>query len=127
MKRYFSGMTAQQAPSPRAARQALVSLPGTLKTASQRPHCARLATIFTSSAIRSSVIRLEEIDENKLARSQRQARRVALEPDCGRLSVCESSTSAAELMTLALHQRDARVVPVHEQADAKADGEEHRH
>src|SRR5262245_27741795 len=27
----------------------------------------------------------------------------------------------------ALHQRNARVVPVHEQTDAQADGEEYRH
>src|ERR1700759_570320 len=54
MKRYFSGITAQQAPSPRAARQALESSAGAL-------HSTRVTTLLA-------------IDENRLARSQRTTR-----------------------------------------------------
>src|ERR1700693_6423049 len=85
MKRNFSGMTAQQAPSPRTARQALVSLPGTVQTAFQKPHCARLANAFTSTAISSSDTTVEEIDANKLARSQPIARRGGVRPERDRL------------------------------------------
>ena len=35
-------MTAQQAPSPRIARQAPVWLPGTIQIAFQKPHCTKL-------------------------------------------------------------------------------------
>src|SRR5262250_336347 len=73
MKRYFSGITAQQAPSPRAARQALVSLPGTVQTAFRMPHCTKPISIFASSANRSSVMMVEVIDENRLVRIQRSA------------------------------------------------------
>ncbi len=54
MKRYFSGMTAQQAPRPRIARQALVSLPGTIQTAFAMPHCTKLTQAFASRKISSS-------------------------------------------------------------------------
>src|SRR3954447_8432593 len=74
MKRSFSGMTAQQAPSPRTIRQALLSLPGTVQTAFRKPHCIRLMNAFASTAISSSDTMLEEIDPNRLARSQRIAR-----------------------------------------------------
>src|SRR5438045_706550 len=124
MKRYFSGITAQQAPTPRAARQAEVSLPGTLQTASQIPHCTKLATAFTSSASSSSVMTVEVIEGNRLARSQRNAG-CESQPVRGRLE--GRGASAVVAMALALHQRDMRVVPVHGQADAEADGQEHRH
>src|SRR5262249_7338940 len=71
MKRYFSGITAQQAPMPRAARQALVSLPGTVQTALRRPHETRLTSAFASTANSTSVVIVEVIDENRLARIQR--------------------------------------------------------
>src|SRR5580700_10457228 len=71
MKRYFSGMTAQQAPIPWAARQAVVSLPGTLHTALRRPHWTRFRSAFASTAPRISVVIVEPIDANRLARIQR--------------------------------------------------------
>src|SRR6516164_6861171 len=74
MKRYFSGITAQQAPSPRAARQALESLAGVRQTASQMPQRANETSAFASTANSTSVTTLEVIDENRLARSQRNAR-----------------------------------------------------
>src|SRR5260370_35546638 len=81
MKRSFSGMTAQQAPSPRTARQALVSLPGTLQTAFKKPHCARPTNAFASTKNNSSVTIDEEIDANRLARSQPMVRPTMVLPD----------------------------------------------
>src|ERR1700692_292028 len=81
MKRSFSGMTAQQAPSPRTARQALVSLPGTLQTAFKKPHCARPTNAFASTKNNSSVTIDEEIDANRLARSQPMVRLTMVLPD----------------------------------------------
>src|SRR5580704_4062654 len=68
MKRYFSAMTAQQAPSPRAARQALESFPGVAQTASQMPHCTSPYSALTSSASSRSVITLDEIDSGDTQR-----------------------------------------------------------
>src|SRR5215475_376124 len=128
MKRYFSGITAQQAPSPRAARQALVSLPGTVQTASQMPHAMKVMTNSTRTAISSNEMMVEEIDENRLARSQRRTGLWAPQPTGGRVTgrgAC--GASVAVTIASALRQRDARIVPVHEQADAEADGQKHRH
>src|SRR5258705_6017576 len=69
MKRTFSGITAQQAPSPRIARQALVSLLGTLQIAFQKPHCTRLTHAFASKRISNREMIVEGIDGNRLARS----------------------------------------------------------
>src|SRR4051794_6125306 len=74
MKRSFSGITAQQAPRPRTARQAVGLLSGTSQTAFQYPHCTRLTNAFASTEISSSETMLEVIDENRLARSQPMAR-----------------------------------------------------
>src|SRR5467141_114547 len=74
MKRNFSGMTAQQAPSPRIARQALVSLPGRLQIAFQKPHCTRLTQAFASTRISNREMIVEGIDWNRLARSHRITR-----------------------------------------------------
>src|ERR1700704_890239 len=74
MNRYFSGMTAQQAPSPRIARQAPVWLLGNVQIAFQKPHCTKLTHAFASRKISSSEITVEGIDENRLARSHRIAR-----------------------------------------------------
>src|SRR6201984_873178 len=126
MKRIFSGMTAQQAPTPRSARHALVLLPGTLQIASQIPHCARLNSAFASRKTKTRVMIDEKIEENRLARSQRSARAKTPRPECER-SAREPCMSAADVMSSALHQRDVCVVPVHEQADAQADGQEHQH
>src|SRR5581483_4721547 len=71
MKRYFSGMTAQQAPMPRAARQAVVSLAGTVQTALRMPHATRFRSALPSTTIRISVVIVEPIEGNKLARIQR--------------------------------------------------------
>src|SRR2546429_9954059 len=68
MKRTYSGITAQQAPSPRIGRQALV-LPGTLQIAFQKPHCTRLTHAFASTRISNREMIVEGIDENRLARS----------------------------------------------------------
>ena len=69
MKRYFSGITAQQAPRPRSARQALESLPDTIQIALVMPHCTKLTQAFASRKISSSEMMLEGIEENRLARS----------------------------------------------------------
>src|SRR5436309_14879172 len=74
MKRYFSGMTAQQAPSPRIARQAPVWLSGTVQIAFKKAHCTKLTEAFASRNISSSEMTDEVIDENRLARSHRVAR-----------------------------------------------------
>src|SRR5689334_9247012 len=72
MKRYFSGITAQQAPIPRAARHAPVLLPGTVHTASRNPHCTKLIESLISSTSSSRVMMVDEIDENRFVRSQRR-------------------------------------------------------
>src|SRR5579871_952866 len=126
MKRYFSGITAQQAPSPRAARQALESLAGVLQTASTMPHRTNDTSAFTSSASNTRVTMLEAIEENRFARSQR-TNRLPPRGDRAGLSVEVSTAVVVAVMTLSLHQRDARVVPVHEQTDGEADGQEHQH
>src|SRR5215813_7976845 len=74
MKRSFSGITAQQAPMPRAARQAAVSLPETVQIASRMPHLTSPNSIFAIRNASSSVVIVEGIDANKLARSQRSRR-----------------------------------------------------
>src|SRR3954465_7997552 len=128
MKRYFSGITAQQAPSPRSARQAFASFPETIQIAFQKPHCARLTPAFTSNKISSRLMIVWGIDENRLARSQAITRPLAVLRDRGRPNGSGfSGTSVIEVMGSALHQRDARVVPVHEEADTEADGQKHRH
>src|SRR5260370_38687970 len=117
MKRSFSGMTAQQAPSPRTARQALVSLPGTLQTAFQKPHCARPTSAFASTKNNSSVTIDEEIDANRLARSQLMARPVIVLPD--RLkgsgfpgaSVTEVMAQCSTSAMLALYQFMKKLMP----------------
>src|SRR5579871_5904232 len=125
MKRYFSGITAQQAPRPRAARQALESLAGVLQIASTMPHCTNETSAFTSSASDTSVTMLEVIEGNRLARSQRTTR---LPPrgDRAGLSV-DVSVVVVAVMASALRERDARIVPVHEETDGEADGQEHHH
>src|SRR5581483_631274 len=127
MKRYFSGMTAQQAPIPWAARQAAVSLPGTLHTALRMPHWTRLRSAFASTAPRINVVIVEPIDPNRLARIQRVTG-FAYQPERTRVvGRGLLGTSVSVVIALALRQRDARIVPVHEQADAERDGEEHQH
>src|SRR4051812_33063787 len=74
MKRYFSGITAQQAPIPRSARQAPVWLSGTVQIALTKAHCTKLMPAFASSRISSSEMMDEVIDGNRLARSHRIAR-----------------------------------------------------
>src|ERR1700731_3640227 len=86
MKRYFSGITAQQAPMPRAARQALVSLPGTVQTAFRTPHATRFRSAFASTAPRISVVIVEPIDANRLARIQRVTG-LASQRECTRAAV----------------------------------------
>src|SRR5882757_4720513 len=120
MKRSFSGMTAQQAPSPRSARQALVSLPGTLHTAFQRPHCTKLTHAFTSTKISSRLTIVEGIELNRFWRSHPTRGPPNVRRDRGRLIGSGScGVGVTDAIALALHQRDARIVPVHEQADAE--------
>src|SRR5207248_1939289 len=81
---------------------------------------------FPSRKINASVMIEEKIEENRLVRSQRRARPTI--PLCQ----CESErelcgTSVADVITSTLHQRDMRVVPIHEQTDAEADGQEYQH
>src|SRR5215469_15280130 len=124
MKRIFSGITAQHAPTPRIARQALVLLPGTLQIASHIPHCTRLNSILASRKIRTSVMIDEKIEENRFSRSQRKTRPKGprAEWEAGDRELC--GVAITDVMSSALHQRNARVVPVHEQADAETDGQE---
>src|SRR6516164_880496 len=112
MKRIFSGITAQHAPTPRIARHALVLLPGTLQIASHIPHCTRLNSILASRNSRTSVTIDEKIEENRLACSQRSARAAVPRSERER-SAREPCVSTADVMVLALHQRDSCVVPVH--------------
>src|SRR6185437_4529406 len=105
MKRYFSGITAQQAPTPRAVRQALVSLPGTDQIASRMPHCAKPAIIFTSSPNNSKVMMVEVSDENRLARSQRVTG-YASQPLRGRL-VGRGTRGASNVLAMAQRSTSA--------------------
>src|ERR1700760_3868233 len=73
MKRYFSGITAQQAPMPCAARQVLVSLPGTVQTALRMPQATRFTIALPSTTARISVVIVDPTDENRLVRIQRSA------------------------------------------------------
>src|SRR5437879_11502386 len=128
MKRYFSGITAQQAPSPRIDRQAAVWSPGRDQIAFQKPHCTRLTSALPSSAMSSSEMIEDVTEANRLARSQRTTRLPGTLRDRALLNgsgLC--GASVIDVMRSALHQRDARIVPVHEQADAEADGQEHHH
>src|SRR6185436_5980147 len=128
MKRYFSGITAQQAPSPRIDRQAPVWSPGTDQIAFQRPHCTRLSRALPNSATRSREITEDVIEAKRFARSQRMTRPPGTLRDRALLNG-SGFCGASEIddMGSALHQRDARIVPVHEQADAEADREKHHH
>src|SRR3954470_22265842 len=91
------------------------------------PHCTRLKSALPSKAISNSDMIDEVIDANKLTRSHPMT-----PPDRGRVrgrstGSVSSGADGSEVMGSSLHQRDARIVPVHEQADAEADGEEHQH
>src|SRR6267378_475182 len=115
MKRYFSGITAQQAPSPRIDRHAAVWSPGRDQIAFQKPHCTRLSSALPSSAISSSEMIEDVTEANKSARSQRITRRPGTLRDRAPLNgrgFCGASD--IDVMGSALHQRDARLVPVHE-------------
>src|SRR2546423_678310 len=128
MKRYFSGITAQQAPMPRIARHGPVWSSWIIQIAFEMPHCTRLKSALPSTAISNSDMIDEVIDANRLARSHPMTRPNAVRRDRGRSS--GSGFSGADVIDVigsSLHQRDARIVPVHEQADAEADGEEHQH
>src|SRR5438552_17135401 len=128
MKRYFSGVAPQQAPSPRIDRQAAVWSPGRDQIAFQKPHCTRLTSALPGSAISSREMIEDVTEANRLARSQRIARPPGTLRDRALLNgsgFCGASDT--DLMGSALHQRDAPIVPAHEQADALADGQEHHH
>src|SRR6478752_7827371 len=101
MKRNFSGMTAQQAPSPRIARQALVSLPGRLQIAFQKPHCTRLTHAFASTRISNSEMIVEGIDWNRLARSHR----ITLLPATLRHDECDSFDGLTGLVQRRIRNR----------------------
>src|SRR5450756_699756 len=128
MKRNLSGMTAQQAPSPWIARQAPVWSSVTVQIAFQRPHRTRPMSALASTTISNSEMTVEEIDANRLARSHPMLRPATVRRYCGRPGGGRfAGVSITIVMGSSLHQRDARVIPVHEQADAEADGEEHEH
>src|SRR5580692_9220728 len=128
MKRNFSGITAQQAPSPRIARQAPVWSPGTVQIAFQNPHCTRLMSALASTKISKSEMTVEVIDANRLARSHPMMRPAKVLRYCGRARGSRFfGVSVIVVMGSSLHERDARVIPVHEKADAEADGEKHQH
>src|SRR4051812_35823822 len=129
MKRSFSGMTAQQAPSPRTARQAALLLPsGTLQTALSQPHCTRLTSPLPSTRMSSSEMMVEGMVANRLARSHAMILPANERWMRGRADGSGlSGMSEIAVMPLALHQCDARVVPVHQETDGQADGEEHHH
>ena len=68
-------MTAQQAPSPRTARQAAVLFAsGTLQTALSQPHCTRLIRPLPSTSRSSSETMVEGMVANRLVRSQTMTR-----------------------------------------------------
>src|SRR4029453_6274634 len=119
MKRSFSGITAQQAPRPRTARQAAVLLAsGTLQTALSHPHCTRLISPLPSTSRSSSVMMVEGMVANRFVRSHAMTSPAAVRFTRGRARGL-SGISDMTVIALALHQRDARVVPVHEEADAE--------
>src|SRR3954469_16001109 len=127
MKRYFSGTTAQQAPMPRIARQGPVWSLGRIQIAFQKPHCKKLMRAFASTKISNTEMTDEGIDANRFVRNHTKMRRPAVlrYRDWNGSGLWGVSVTA--VMGSALHQRNAGVVPVHEQADAKTDGQEHQH
>src|SRR5438128_5876884 len=99
-----------------------------IQTALTKPHCTRPRSALPSTKISSSDMMDEGIDANRLVRSHPMMRPDAVRRDRGRsMGSGSSGLSVTDVMGSPLHQRDARVVPVHEQADAEADGEEHQH
>src|SRR5215470_7614023 len=131
MKRYFSVTTAQHAPMPRTARHACVWLSGTHHTALTKAHCAKFHSARRMSNAITTVTVADGHEANRFVRTQptQPGRRGG---PCGTASgtpataVSSASFEAASLM-LTTHQRGARVVPVHQQADAQADGQENQH
>src|SRR5262249_28098416 len=131
MNRYFSVTTAQHAPTPRTARQACDWFSGVHHTALTNAHCTKLMSPRTIRNASASVTAVETQDENRFVRTQ-----VHGPPTRGGLCGTASGTPAtavsrARFVVVSLmspsHQRGTRVVPVHQQADAQADGEEHEH
>src|SRR5437879_6073673 len=91
------------------------------------PHCTRPKSALPSTRISSSDMMDDEIEANRLARSHAMVRPAIVLRIRGRSRGSGFSGSDVSDVMSPLHQRDARVVPVHEQADAEADGEEHQH
>src|ERR1700746_3743681 len=92
------------------------------------PHCTRPKSALPSTRISSSDMMDDGIEANRLARSHAMVRPAIVLRIRGRPSGSGfSGADVSGVMGSSLHQRDARIVPVHEQADAEADGEEHQH
>src|SRR5882757_5803776 len=127
MKRYFSGITAQQAPMPRIARHGPVWSSEMIQIAFEMPHCTRRKSALPSTAISNSDMIDEVIDANRLARSHPMTRPAIVLRIRGRSRGSGFSGADVSDVMSSFHQRDARIVPVHEQADAEADGKEHQH
>src|SRR6476620_10750719 len=91
------------------------------------PHCTRLKSALPSTKSSSRDMMDEVTDANKLARSHPMIGPPGVRRDRGRSRGSGFSGADVSDVMSSLHQRDARVVPVHEQADAEADGEERQH
>ena len=143
MRRYLSPTTAQQAPMPAAARQASVLgapsvLAGTDQTAWTSAHSTKRKPHHAMRAARTTVMMVEPWELNRLTRAQPSGPAPA-ESGGGRLAMGAAGMPAREETGsrggfaelgggglghgLALHERDARVVPVHEGADGQREGE----
>src|SRR5947209_248789 len=99
-------------------------MPPHIRTPIKTSAAAQTSTsALPSSAISSSEMIEDVTEANRLARSQRMTERPGILRDRAPLSgsgFCGASD--IDVMGSALHQRDARIVPVHEQADAEANG-----
>src|SRR5580765_6714938 len=79
----------------------------------------------------SSVIALESHDEKRFWRIHAKSRPP---PEDGPRGIASGTPATAVPIAIlavslisALHQRDARIIPVHRKADAQADDEKHQH
>src|SRR6195256_4772909 len=91
------------------------------------PHCTRLKSALPSTRISSRDMMDEGIEANRLTRSHAMMWPAIVLRIRGRSRGSGFSGADVSDVMSSLHQRDARVVPVHEQADAEADGKEHQH
>src|SRR6266508_5828592 len=102
MNRYFSVTTAQHAPVPCKVRQAWDWFSGTHQTAFSRPHCTKPQNPRRMRYASTSVMAVENQEENRLVRNQASEPRIVGSP-CGTASGTPAtavSTAIFEVVSL---------------------------